>query len=161
MYNFRSVPQGCGLAEIDGKILKYPIFRWLTYGGFAQKNIFGSFIATAALIVYYKSAVHRDNYRIRDLCTLANGAFLTFVSASLSSLTTILGLISGFLCLCAILRSSGRTTINGYLHAVVFDRYFGGLQLGPNVTAEPSSRLMVDKLSPRLQFACRLSFRIC
>ena len=40
---------------VNGDHLSFPLLRWLQHGGFAQRNVFGTFIASSALLAFHFS----------------------------------------------------------------------------------------------------------
>jgi len=110
-------------------IVRYPIFVANPFGGFAQKNIFSTLLATSALIIGYMYQ-QGQLFRLNKFLVILSSVTLLMVSyfiGLLGSLTASIGLVVG----CFLLLYHGHRTRNwSYRSFLVFFCIIGGLLTG-------------------------------
>ena len=147
---------------VNGDHLSFPLLRWLQHGGFAQRNVFGTFIASSALLAFHFSIrFWKTNNKIA-LALLVCSLFLSFTAATIPSLTTLLGLTTGLISLlvcCYWIRGNISSVQTCTLTFLFVTAISSGSQTTLSTTAKIPSAIISDKLSLESSGSeCRLSF---
>lgn len=140
--------------ETELGTFKYPLFLWQVYGGFAQRNVFASFLATICLIglTFIWESANRSE-KIKNVL-LVCVCICAFVLGTLASLTGLLGLFVGLTVIWiynVIAHRPGSLTASIFPILIVISSLIGvytARDLGVGVfKSEPNYSLATEKIS--------------